>query len=349
MVFSLKDVLGAFGYTLSLPERLVRSVVTLLGGATKILTDTVIPEPLRKSSTFTAIVGNAQRFLIEKVAEVQGAYEADKGAGLPDDFVARKIAGNVVEAAGMFSIHLSPLWVFAIASDVAQGSKVYLNRLVSELKDKDVISREANINELDGLLDALGRAGQVSAKVFEAPPVDLAGLKELRSQLTAGYQNVFHSTANLMPRIDTVWDGVERLARRDGVSVESILGLMTFDLGRAAGKALDTAFAVGDVATSLLDETIFRSYGETINRVQRDGAVTCLAVATQPFVDALLSHVSTSKETWTERLWRRVVNPLAAEVAKDTSEAADTDASPPPSDGSSAREPGHTGANQAPH
>jgi hypothetical protein len=221
----------------------------------------------------------------------------------------------------MFSIHLSPLWVFAIASDVAQGSKVYLNRLVDELKEKDVISREANIDGLDGLLDALGRAGQTSAKAFEAPPVDLAGLNDLRTQITAGYQNVFRSATNLMPRIDSVWDSAQQLARRDGVSVESILGLMTFDLGRAAGKAMNTAFAVGDVATGLLDETIFRSYGETINRIQQDGAVACIAAATQPFIDALRSHVSSSKETWTERTWRRVVNPLVGpdDKKEDTS------------------------------
>ena len=317
MALSLKDIFGAFGYTLSLPERLVRSVVTLLGGATKILTDTIVPEPLRQSNTYTAIVGNAQRFLIEKVAEVQGVYEADKGESLPEDFVSRKIAANVIDAAGLFSIHLSPLWVFAIASDVAQGSKVYLNRLVSELKEKEVIGREANIDGVDGLLDALGRAGQTSAKAFEVPPVNLAGLNELRSQLTTGYQNVFKSAADLMPRIDSVWASAEQLAKRDNVAVESILGLMTFDLGRAAGKAVNAAFAAGEVATGLLDETIFRSYGETISRIQRDGAVACITAATQPFIEALRSHVSSSKETWTERTWRRVVNPLVGSEGKE--------------------------------
>src|SRR5262249_50127702 len=154
MEFSMQAMLDHLTYTLSLPERAVRSVVAMAAGATKIVTDAVLPGPLRRSRTYAALVGNAQRFMIEKIGEVEGAYEAE-GGGLPEDYVPRKVAGNVLEAAGIFSVHLSPLWVFAIAADVAQGGREYLHRLTEELRRDGVIDSNVQVNELDDVLDAL--------------------------------------------------------------------------------------------------------------------------------------------------------------------------------------------------
>ncbi|MEE8385459.1 MAG: hypothetical protein V3S01_06050, partial [Dehalococcoidia bacterium] len=297
----------ALGYTLSLPERMVRSLAAALGGTTKLLTDTVIPGPLRESKTYTVLIGNAQRFVIEQVAQVQGVYAEDQGPALPENYVARKIAGNVMEAAGMFSVHLSPLWVFAIATDVAQGSKLYLNRLVDELREKKVIAPDTNIKELDELLEAIGRAGEESAKVFDAPPTNLDQIKELREQITAGYKSVFQEAGDLVPRVDDLWAKMEALAKRDGVAVESIVGLMTTDLNQAAGRALGAAFAVGNVTTDLLGDMVFKSYGETIQRIQIRGAVACIDEATRPFVEAIAANMTAGNQTLTQRAWRRLL------------------------------------------
>jgi hypothetical protein len=325
MALSLSDISSAFGYTLSLPERLVRSTAAALGGVSKLLTDTVIPEPLRKSTAYTAMVGNFQRFFIEKIAEVQGVYAADPQSALPEKFIPRAIAGNVISAAGLFAVGLSPLWVFAFLGDIADGSKVYLNRLVAELKDSGVIAADADIKEVDELLTALGNAGKDTAKVFDLPPVDTAAITKLREDLTRGYAGVFKEGTNLLPRMDTLWSKMQSLARRDGVAVESIVGLMTLDLGKTAGKAIDAAFAVGATTTDLLSETIFQSYGETIEKIQREGAAACLEEASKPYVEAIATHWSFGKRTWTERLWEWLTGlfrfkhhpPAAREVRRD--------------------------------
>jgi hypothetical protein len=307
MLPGMNDVFKAFGYTLSLPERLVRSLAAALGGTTKLVTDIVIPEPLRKSSTYTAIMGNTQRFLIEKVAQVQGAYANEAAESLPEDFIPRKVAGNVIDAVGIFSLHLSPLWVFAIATDVASGSKEYLGRLTAELKSKNVIPADASIRKLDDLLDSMSQAGADSARVFDAPPLDAAAVRELRDRLAGGYTNVFKNATNLVPRIDDMWKQMESLARRDGVAVDTIVGLMTIDLGKTAGRAIDAAFSVGAVTTDLRSEKIFTSYGQTIEQIQREGALTVLERSARPFVDAIGAHMGGRTETWTEwalgKLW----------------------------------------------
>src|SRR5205085_6008000 len=185
MAASMQMMLEHQTYNLSIPERSVRSVIALAAGATKIVTDVVLPRSLRRSRTYAALVGNAQRFIIEKIGEVEGAYEAD-AQGLPDDYVPRKVAGNVLEAAGIFSVHLSPLWVFAIAADVAQGSREYLQRLTTELRRDKVIDDTVQVNELDDVLDALGKATLDSSRVFETPPLSAADIRLLRDQLLSG-------------------------------------------------------------------------------------------------------------------------------------------------------------------
>jgi len=331
MAISLSDIFSAFGYTLSLPERLVRSTAAAVGGASKLLTDTIIPEPLRKTMAYTSMVGNFQRFFIEKIAEVQGAYPAGDQGALPEKFVARAIAGNAISAAGMLSIHFSPLWVFAFASDIAHGSKVYLDRLVVELKECGVIAPDASIKEIDELLTALDKAGKDSAQVFDLPPVDVESLTKLRDDLTAGYSGVFKEATDLMPRMDTLWGKMQSLAGRDGVAVESIVGLMTLDLSKTAGKAVGAAFAVGNVTADLLSETVFQSYGETIERIGREGAVACLEDAAKPFVEAIAAHWSVDKKTWTERAldglagaFRSKDTPPAASLADDDVDEVET-------------------------
>lgn len=326
MAINFNDVFSAFGYTLSLPERLARSLAATLGGTTKILTDTLIPEPLRKTNTYTAVVGNAQRFFIEKVAEVQGAYADSPGGALPDDYIPRVIAGNIISTAGILSVHLSPLWVFALASDVAHGSKIYLNRLVTELKESKVIPADANISEVDELLDSLGKAGKDTAQVFDIPPVEVGQIRELRDRLTAGYQNVFKEATDLLPRMDAIWKKMETLASRDNVAIDSIVGLMTVDLAKGAGKAVDAAFAVGNVTTNVLAETILQSYGETMLRVQNKGAMACLDEATRPYMDAVSTHMSLDKETWTEWALKKVLKPIVGAPTP----AAVPPATPPP-------------------
>ena len=320
MAISFSDVFKAFGYTLSLPERLVRSTAAAVGGVSKLLTDTIIPEPLRKTTAYTAMVGNMQRFLIEKVADVQGAYEKGEAGALPDKYIPRVIAGNVISAAGLFAMRLSPLWVFAFLSDAAHGSKVYLNRLVGELKENGVIPPDSNIKEIDELLTVLGKAGKDTALVFDLPPVDVDSLKKLRDEISTGYTGVYREATDLMPRMDTLWSKMQTLATRDGVAVESIVGLMTLDLGKTAGKAVDAAFAVGNVTADVLNETIFQSYGETIERIQREGAVACLEEAGKPYVEAIASHWSLDKKTWTEKAWDCVTGVFTQE---DKPESAD--------------------------
>ena len=104
------NVKNALLYALSLPERTVRSASAAVGGVSKLLTDSLLPESVRETTLYRVMIGNTQKFVIESLGNVK----TKEGEKLPDDFVARKIVGNVVDAAGIFAFRFSPLWVFAL-------------------------------------------------------------------------------------------------------------------------------------------------------------------------------------------------------------------------------------------
>lgn len=302
MGLPIREFLDHLGYTLSLPERAARSLVAVAAGATKIATDALLPRTLRKSRTYAAILGNAQRFLIEKIGEVEGAYEADT-AGLPENYVPRKIAGNILEVAGIFSVHLSPLWVFAIAADVASGSRVYLQRLAEQLRSDGLIEPDTPVNEIDDVFAALGKAGESSAKVFDTPPLTAKEIGELRNQLMNNYGKMFKEMGDLMPRIDTLWAQMQEVANVEG-NLSRLAGLMSMDLNQVAGKAVNGAFAVGRATGTLVGEAIFTSYAESLADVRKRGFVACMDEATQPYAKAFWKHYSRARLSWTERLFR---------------------------------------------
>jgi len=87
------------GYLYSLPERVVRSLSAIVGGTVHELGDVILPVRVRRSRLYYALVESTSRFLVEYVGQVES--EASKGDPLPDDFLIRRTAGNVVEIAGL--------------------------------------------------------------------------------------------------------------------------------------------------------------------------------------------------------------------------------------------------------
>tara|TARA_B110000259_G_scaffold160460_1_gene184012 strand:+ start:42 stop:494 length:453 start_codon:yes stop_codon:yes gene_type:complete len=115
----------------SLPERMARALGSLIGGSTLLLTKTLIPTAVKNSNSYRFTFGMFQAFLIKNVAQLDG-FKTD--TELQEHFLNRKLLGTSLEAAGLLTMHLSPVWVFAIASDAAKGGQVFLNRLIHHLK-----------------------------------------------------------------------------------------------------------------------------------------------------------------------------------------------------------------------
>ena len=108
--------------SLSLPERAARALGSLVGSSTLLLTKTLIHTAIKNSNSYRFTHGMFQTFLISNVAQID---DIETDLVLKEHFLNRKLLGTSLEAAGLLTMHLFPVWVFAIASDAAKGGQVF--------------------------------------------------------------------------------------------------------------------------------------------------------------------------------------------------------------------------------
>src|SRR5262245_23741586 len=97
-------------FALSLPERLVRSLAAVLGGAIHESAQVLLPRLVRRSRLYEASAKNLLRISIELVGRVESASSVEPGAPDARSLAMRKGAGNVVELSSIAAFGFSPLW-----------------------------------------------------------------------------------------------------------------------------------------------------------------------------------------------------------------------------------------------
>jgi hypothetical protein len=296
-------------YLVSLPERTLRSGAALLGGASLLISETLLPDVLKETTTYRVTLGDLQRFLILKVGEVHkqapfisgmlGGDQVEKRI-LSDDFLRKKLAGNVLEAAGLLTIRFSPLWIFAIAGDAAGGSKVFLERLVTHLKANGVINQDADPQSLTDLLDSVQSASYKSATAVDTPPLSRTELSALAQELTDSYGGMFARGQALLPRFESLQDRMAAVAEEEDASMEEVSGAMALDLASLQAAGGRAATALGQTGSELFGERILNSYTKTLDEIARQGWASYLNKLMTPFLQAAAAHLDPNTLTWTE-------------------------------------------------
>src|SRR5215218_2083051 len=204
-------------FLLSVPERIVRSIAALVGGLVHESAQLLLPRLVRRSRLYEASAKNLLRVTIELVGGVEGSSTVESGG--VGQLAVRKGAGNVVELGSIAAFGFSPLWLLAAASDLARGSRVYLDTLVDELKAAEVLAPEAEFGSVDELLGALEGGSGTAARLVDIPPLELA---ELRSSVAELRANV-----NDLPRPDELaaaYEGLRRAADAESFSARGLRG-----------------------------------------------------------------------------------------------------------------------------
>ena len=163
-------------YGLSLPERTLRSTAAMVGGVISESSELLVPQAFRDSKSYQTFVQQ----MLDVVVKDVGRVNAESDEANEDDvenFVARKTVGGFVDLAGMATLHVSPIVLLAVVSDLAYGSKTYLNELGEQLKKEGVIAEDSVIDGAQDLLDAVGSASSEAATVFDTPPISIEGLR----------------------------------------------------------------------------------------------------------------------------------------------------------------------------
>ena len=290
-------------YGLSVPERTVRSIAALASGAAGESASILIPRVFKDSKSYKVFVQQMLDMLSDDVGGVKKETVDRAGATEQvENFVAKKTVGTFIDLAGMSMMHVSPLTVLAIVSDVAHGSTFYLKQLADELREQGVINEKSTINSTAELLSAIGNASGSTADEFDTPPIDLQGLKDTIARTRDQVAEI--DGAKLIPQseITAIWNDMNKLAAEENVSLFQLSSAVTmYSLNQVSNVTHGTLLTIR-VTGNLLDEHFFDHYRDAMAKISDDGIYTVLSAASKPYLDAVWFNFSAGRPTLTEDL-----------------------------------------------
>ncbi|MBI1904451.1 MAG: hypothetical protein HYS13_25425 [Planctomycetia bacterium] len=287
-------------YSLSLPERVVRSGVGVVGGVAREATALLIPQAFQDSKTYHVMVRQTLNFLVENVGGVAAKEGQPPDAAQQDNFLARKAVGNFVDTAGLLVFHISPMAVLAILSDVAYGSRAYLQELAAELKSQGLIDEHSTINHVDDLLAAVAKASETTATAFDTPPLSLDGLKKTVQDTRDAVMSIDPGSILPQAELQRMWGEMRETATREDVSLLTVSGAMSMHALRKmtdVGKGTLTGVRV---AGNLFNRHVVDHYRDALSDIRQKGLFATVAETSEPYIDAVWNNFSSQRGTLTE-------------------------------------------------
>jgi hypothetical protein len=292
-------------YLLSVPERLTRAVLGLGAGVAREVGEVVIPGSVRRGQLYQNLVETTLRFLTEQV----GGAAPDPSSAVspvPEDFLARRTAGNAVEALGIVAFRASPVWVLAALADVCGIGRHLIPEIADELKQQGLLEREAAFTTVDELLDGLERTSSKLASTINAPPLDVNGLRQEWREIRDEAKTLQPSSLPSADAIRGLWSDIKEESVRQQRSVFETSSMLAVSAVRSlpdgvrwlAASARAGASRTGHVfATVLLDD-----YRETLREIRDVGYATYGVRQLTPYVRAAARQFSPSHRTLTQRM-----------------------------------------------
>jgi hypothetical protein len=268
------------------PERVVRSGIAVIGGVAREAGDVVLPRAVRRTRLYQALVESTLRFLIEQVGQVEGAY-TDDSEQLPRDFVVRRTAGNGLEAIGMLTLHVSPVWVMAALADLSGAGRQLIPEIAAALQKEGLLERGGTFEDVEQLLGGLERTSARCAETINTPPLNVA---QLREELAA----IRREASTAVPSVEDVrslWRALEHEADAQGRSVWELSSIMAMSAVR--------------VAATRTGATLVAHYRETLGEIHRTGYLRYLVREMKPYARGAIRQFSPKRVSLTQRLLRR--------------------------------------------
>tara|TARA_R110002049_G_scaffold305056_1_gene500989 strand:+ start:29821 stop:30903 length:1083 start_codon:yes stop_codon:yes gene_type:complete len=287
-------------FGLTIPERAARSVSAIVGGLVNESAARLIPSAFRSSRSYTVFVQQALDMMVHDVGGVENPNVTVQQE--QDSQLAQKAVGGLLDVAGAATLHLSPMTVLAVFSDLAYGSGVYLSKLSEELKREGIIDEDSSIDHVSDLIQALQTSSSKAADVFDTPPVSIEGIRDTIEQLSEEIGKA--DPRKLVPQTELarMWSEMEDAASKADVGLWDVSTTMTMYAMNRITLTSRGALSTINVATSLLDEHILGHYGDALNEIADNGLYATLSDAATPYLGAVWQNFESERETWTEEL-----------------------------------------------
>ena len=295
------------GYICSLPERLVRSLSALAGGAVHELGEVVLPARVRRSRLYQSLVEVTVRFFIEQLGGVEGRYPT--ADALPYAFAMRIVAGNVVAWAGLVAFRVSPIWVLAALADVAGAGRDLINEIAVALEKDGLLEPGHRFESVDQLLDGLERTSGGLAEAVNTPPLDVASLRQEWAKFRSGAARLPKVSLPTRDRLWSQWrelQGEAAAQHRSVWELSSVMALAT--LRKLPGNALWLSNATLTSVRrtgAVLGLGLLDHYRNTLKEIRQTGYLRYWLQEFSPYVRGAARQFSPARRSATERLFSR--------------------------------------------
>jgi hypothetical protein len=297
-----RRVLDYLLYTVSLPERAVRGASAVVAGTLRESAELLIPQAFRSSKSYNVFVQQMLDFMATDIGGVKG--EAEPGDPQVEGYVARKTVGGFVDMAGLATLHLSPITILAVMTDVAYGSKQYLRELADELKREGIIAEDSTVSNLSDLLNEVGNASGTTAEALDMPPLSVEALKDTIAQTREALSGIDVREVFPQAELDRMWAEIRGIADREHVSLlgaSSALSMYAMNRVTTVGRG---ALSTVRVAGNMFDQHILEHYEQGLKVIHEQGYYQFLSAASGPYIEAVWLNFSSQRETITEDVVR---------------------------------------------
>jgi hypothetical protein len=295
-------------YLLSLPERVIRSALGLSAGLLREVGAVVLPRAVRRSQLYQSLVDTTLRFVIEQVGGAEGVYPADQPQ--PDNFLARRGAGNAIELLGIVAFRVSPVWVLAALADLSGLGRRLIPEISEALKAQGLLEKETRFESVDQLLDGLEKTSSRLAETFNTPPLDVAGLRKEWDAIRSEARGMKPEQLPSPKVIDDQWQELKQESERQGRSVFETSSVMAVSAVRALpekARWLSASARVGATHTGkLLSAAILDHYSQTLKELREVGYLAYAKRQLSPYLGACVDLFSPQRRTLTQRLLEKV-------------------------------------------
>lgn len=295
-------------YLLSFPERFVRSALGLGAGVAREVGEVALPEGIRRTQLYQNLVDATLRYLIEQVGGVEGVYSTE--GPLPDNFFARRTAGNAVEMLGIVAFRASPVWILAALADLCGMGRHLIPEMADALKAQGLLEQDAQFTSVDQMLDGLERTSSRLAATVNTPPLDVAGLRKEWEALREDARGLHAPSLPSQDTVRTLWAQLRTESARQGRSVFETSSLMAVSAARALPDSvrwLSASARVGATRTGqIFAAALIDHYRQTLGEIQKVGYLTYASRQFRPYVRAAVDQFSPRRRTLTQRLFEKL-------------------------------------------
>jgi hypothetical protein len=297
----------AKSYLISFPERVVRAVLGLGAGMAREVGEVALPDAVRRGQLYQNLVDATLRFLIEQVG---GVERSGADAALPDNFLARRTAGNAFEILGIVAFRASPVWVLAALADVCGMGRHMIPEITDALKAQGLLEKDAEFTSVDEMLDGLEKTSSRLAAAINAPPLDVAGLRQEWEGIRDEARAMQPASLPSRETIGALWEQLKEESTRQNTSVFETSSMMAVSAVRSVPEGvrwLSASARVGAARTGrVFAASLLDHYRQTLTEIRDRGYLAYAGEQLRPYVHAAAHQFSPEQRTLTERLLRKL-------------------------------------------